>query len=262
MAHPIRIGTSGWAYDDWVGPFYTPGTGKGDYLEHYARVFDIVEVDSTYYRPPNRRMVQGWADRTPDAFTFALKTSSTITHEKVLADCEGDMEQVIEALEPLRPKLKCLLLQFGYFNRQAFRSAAPFFERLDAFFDKFAARVPLACEIRNKSWLGSPYFDLLRAHNVSATLAEHAWLPPLQRIVAEHDVVTGPLAYVRLLGDRKRIEEITKKWDQTVIERGEDLRRIAQSVREIARRAEVLVFINNHYAGHAPTTCRALADAL
>ncbi len=260
MTHTIRVGTSGWSYDDWVGPFYPPGTASGEYLAHYATQYNVVEVDSTYYRPPSLRMVQGWAGRTPAGFGFALKTPRTITHEKVLADCDHEIEALLEALTPLGAKLKCLLLQFGYFNRQAFASAQPFFERLAAFFRKYAARVPLACEIRNKSWLNADYFDLLRTHRVSAALVEHAWLPPVNALVDEFDVCTGPVSYVRLIGDREGIEKITQKWGEVVVDRATDLRRIALALRQIAARAEVLVFINNHYAGHGPATCRALQE--
>jgi uncharacterized protein YecE (DUF72 family) len=262
MHDNLRIGTSGWSYDDWVGPFYPDGTAKGDYLREYARHFDTVEVDSTFYRPPSERMVAGWAAKTPAEFRFALKVPQAITHEQVLVDCERDMADFIARLAPLGPRLRCVLLQFGYFNRRAFSAAGPFFERLDRFLATFAPQVPLACEIRNKQWLTRDYFDLLRGHNVAAALVEHAWLPPIDRLVADHDVVTGPFAYVRLIGDRKGIEEITKSWDKVVVDRSRDVGRVARALREIARSAETLVYVNNHYAGHGPATCRALHDAL
>ena len=257
MSTAIRIGTSGWSYDDWVGPFYPAGMTSGDYLGHYAAQWDAVEVDSTFYRPPSRRTVQGWAARTPPDFAFALKMPNTITHEKVLVDCDADMEGMLEAVAPLDQKLKCLLLQFAYFNRGVFAGPKPFFERLAVFFEKYAARVPLACEIRNKSWLTADYFALLRAHGVVTTLVEHVWMPPIDKLAERHDVLTGPFSYVRLIGDRAGIEKITKQWDKPVVDRTSDLERIAEAVRRIAARANVFVFINNHYAGHAPATCDA-----
>ncbi|HPM25120.1 MAG TPA: DUF72 domain-containing protein [Phycisphaerae bacterium] len=262
MSGTIRIGTSGWSYDDWVGPFYPPGTAKGEYLSHYATRFDTVEVDSTFYRPPSPAMISGWAQRTPAEFAFALKTPRVITHDQMLQDCDAEMESLLESLQPLGKRLKVLLLQFGYFNRAAFASSTPFFQRLDTFLGRYAARVPLACEIRNNNWLTPEYFDLLRGHRVTAALVEHAWLPPIDRLCAEHDVHTGPFAYVRLIGDRAGIERTTQKWDQTVVDRSADLRRVARALRQIAQSADVLVFINNHYAGHGPATCRDLRTAL
>ena len=262
MSGAIRIGTSGWSYEDWVGPFYPAGTDSGDFLPHYAAQFDTVEVDSTFYRPPSRRMVQGWTGRTPEHFAFALKVPNTITHEKVLLDCDADMENLLTAALPLGPKLKCLLLQFGYFNRSAFAGPGPFFDRLTAFLIRFAARAPLACEIRNKNWLTKDYFELLRAHHTSAALVEHAWLPPIDELAQRFNVVTGPYAYVRLIGDRDGIEKTTKTWEKVVIDRSADLARVADALRQIAARADVFVFVNNHYSGHAPVTCRALRTAL
>lgn len=262
MSTHIRIGTSGWSYDDWVGPFYPPGTAAAGYLGHYAGHFDVVEVDSTFYRPPTAAMVQNWADRTPAGFAFALKTPRAITHEKILCDCAGDMDALLAALAPLGPKLATLLLQFGYFNRAAFSGPRPFFERLRAFFAQYAGRVPLACEIRNRQWLTADYFALLREYGVAAALVEHAWLPPMERLIEQHDVVTGRHVYVRLIGDREGIEKTTTTWDRCVIDRTADLQRVAAALRRIAARAEVLVFINNHYAGHGPESCRQLRAAV
>ena len=268
-ARPIRIGTSGWSYDDWVGPFYPAGTKPADYLAYYAEHFDIVEVDSTFYRAPSTKMVAGWGARTPAPFGFALKMPRTVTHDKVLRDCEADMDELVEAVSPLGPKLKSVLLQFGYFNRTAFAGPRPFFERLAAFFDKYAGRLPLACEIRNRQWLTTDYFDLLRAHRVATALVEHAWLPPIEELIARQDVATGPYVYVRLIGDREGIEKVTTSWDKIVVDRRADLARIAGAMRELADglrrahpRAERCIFVNNHYAGHAPESCRQLRAAV
>ena len=81
----IRIGTCGWSYKDWVGHFYPQGLAPADYLRYYADRFPIVEVDSSFYRSPSKKMVQAWRDKTPDGFAFSLKVPQTITHEKVLA---------------------------------------------------------------------------------------------------------------------------------------------------------------------------------
>ena len=262
MSHPIHVGTSGWSYGDWAGPFYPPGTSKGDYLAAYAERFDVVEVDSTYYRPPTECMVQAWANRTPAGFRFALKVPSVVTHEKVLEDCEEEMEGLIGALEPLRAKIICVLLQFGYFNRQKFASAKPFMARLDKFLQRFGGDVPLAVEIRNKNWLSKSYFGLLRGHDVPAALVEHAWMPPIDQLTAQYDVVTGPFSYVRLIGDRQAIEKVTKTWEQEVLDRADDLKRAAQTIKHIAARTPVVVFVNNHYAGHGPATCARLVREL
>jgi uncharacterized protein YecE (DUF72 family) len=261
-AFPISIGTSGWSYDDWVGPFYPSGTAQRDYLARYAECFELVEVDSTYYRPPNAAMVANWVARTPPQFRFSLKLPADITHKKVLVDCDHEIEAFLAALAPLGGKLQCGLLQFGYFNRAAFASGGQFFERLDGFLRRYAARLPLAVEIRNKAWLNHEYFDLLRRHGAVATLVEHAWLPPIDQVLDKFDPLTGPFSYVRLIGDREAIEKTTTRWNEVVVDRAADLARIAGALRRIAQHAELLVFVNNHYAGHAPRTCRDLRAQL
>jgi uncharacterized protein YecE (DUF72 family) len=262
MASAIRIGTSGWSYDDWVGPFYPAGTQPGDYLAYYGQHFDVVEVDSSFYRLPSAQMVTRWAARTAADFGFALKMPRTVTHEKVLHDCETDMEQIVPTFGLLGPKLKSVLLQFGYFNRSAFAGPQRFFDRLAAFFARYTIRLPWASEIRNRNWLTEDYFGLLREHRVATALVQHAWLPPIDELIAQHDVIIGPHVYVRLIGDRAGIEKITTRWDKVVVDRSQDLQRIAEALRQIARWAELLVFLNNHYAGHGPASGRQLRAAL
>ncbi len=80
----LRVGCSGWGYDDWLGGFYPPDTPKSDYLKLYSGVFDCVEVDSSFYRNPGPAMTKGWYKSTPPGFLFAMKMPKRITHEKKL----------------------------------------------------------------------------------------------------------------------------------------------------------------------------------
>lgn len=258
MNHPLHFGTTGWSYDDWKGPFYPAGITSIEMLTHYSAQFDCVEVDSTFYRIPTEKMVRGWAERTPEEFRFSLKTPREITHDAVLVDCDDVMERFLERLEPLGGKLTVVVLQFQYFKRDVFAGAGPFLERLDAFLEQFAGRAPLAVEIRNKTWLSVNYFELLKRHRVAPVLVEHAWMPPINRVVERHDIFTSEFAYVRLIGDRYGIEKITKSWGETVVDRGADLQRVARVIAEIADKTRVYTFVNNHYAGHAPDTLRQL----
>src|ERR687887_1637926 len=84
----LYLGTQGWSYKDWLGVFYPKGTDQGDYLEEYAKHFNTVEIDSTFYAIPRETTVQGWRERTPAGFVFAAKFPQMITHEKMLADAQ------------------------------------------------------------------------------------------------------------------------------------------------------------------------------
>jgi uncharacterized protein YecE (DUF72 family) len=261
--HPVLIGCSGWSYPDWVGPLYPPGLHQDEFLEYYADRFPVVEVDSTFYRPPTRSMVRAWCDRTPESFRFALKVPRVISHEKQLKDCQGEVEGFLDSIDPLGEKLSCALLQLGYFNRSAFGTQAEFLDVLDPFLGRWPMdRVPLAVEVRNPRWVGPELASVLESHGAALTLTEQSWMPSPREVAERLDPVTGPLAFVRLLGDRQGIERITTSWDRIVVDRSAELAETAGVVRAMARRVPVVVFAANHYAGFSPETVRQLRRLL
>jgi uncharacterized protein YecE (DUF72 family) len=257
--HPILIGTSGWSYPEWDWAFYPPGMDPADYLSWYADRFPIVEVDSTFYRVPTRRMVQGWRNHTPPGFRFALKVPQVITHKKQLHDCEREIEEFAGAIGPLGEKLSCALLQLGYFNREQFPSLDAFLEVLDPFLGSWPHEaVPLALESRNPRWVGPELAGVLRRHRTALTLTLQKWMPRLSEVMSRIDAVTGPLSYVRLIGNREATEKLTTTFNRIVIDKSEELAECARSIEELARRVPVIAFTNNHYAGYAPETAREL----
>jgi uncharacterized protein YecE (DUF72 family) len=257
--HPVLIGCSGWSYPDWEGVFYPPGMAAGDYLEWYADRFPIVEVDSTFYRIPNPKMVRGWRDRTPSGFQFVLKVPKVITHEKQLRDCAQEVDAFVAAIDPLDEKLECALLQMGYFNRGAFGSLDEFLPVLDSFLAAWPhERVPLAVEVRNPRWVGPRLAEVLRDHRTALTLTDQKWMPTPAQVAERIDPITGTFSFVRLIGDRDAIEKIATTWDRIVVDRSAELAEAAQVIESLARQVPVIVFVNNHYAGHSPATVRAL----
>ena len=107
MSGPIHLGTSGWPYADCVGPFYPAGTAPSAYLAEFARHFQAVEVDSTFYRIPTERMVDGWARATSAGFLFAPKFPQVITHEKHLQGCEPERDLFLARVERLGGQARC-----------------------------------------------------------------------------------------------------------------------------------------------------------
>ena len=95
--YPVRVGTCGWSYKEWAGVFYPKGLPAGEYLAYVAQRYPVVEVDTTFYRSPSRRTVEGWRDRTPPGFGFSLKVPQVVTHEKVLLDCREEVESFLAA---------------------------------------------------------------------------------------------------------------------------------------------------------------------
>jgi uncharacterized protein YecE (DUF72 family) len=257
------IGCSGWSYPEWEGAFYPPGMDAGDYLAWYADRFPIVEVDSTFYKPPAPAMVRAWSRRTPEGFRFVPKVPQVITHKKQLSDCAKEVEGFVNSITPLGEKLFCALLQMGYFNRGAFASLEEFLGVFDEFLAAWPRdRVPLAVEIRNPRWVVEEFAAVLREHGAALVLTEQKWMPTPAQVVARLDPITGPFSFVRLIGDREAVEKLAPTWDKLVIDRSAELAEAARVADLISGRVPVAVFANNHYAGYAPGTARQLQEML
>jgi uncharacterized protein YecE (DUF72 family) len=260
----LRLGTSSWTAKGWEEVFYPPAIRDADRIAHYASHFPTVEVDATFYRIPSAAMVRNWAAKTPDGFVFAAKVPQTITHEKVLEHCEADMAAFLNAMGLLGPKLGPLLLQFGYFNKSSGVTRDVFLSRLD----RFLATLPLkevrfAVEIRNKAWFGGAYLDLLRTHGVCAALIDQSWMPPVEEQLRQGNVFTADFLYVRWLGDRKGIEEMTKTWTTRVIDRTEQMRAWVPPIKDaLDRQMDVFGYVNNHYSGYAPADVQSFHEML
>lgn len=252
----VRVGTSSFTAAGWRGTFYPEALKPADYLHHYATEFDTVEIDSTWYGIPSERSVVNWAAQVPDNFVFSAKVPQIVTHERCLQGCDGEMAEFLKVMERLGPKLGVLLLQFPYFNKNLFATPEPFVKRLEVFLKKLPTGFQYALEIRNKTWLTSQFQQLLQTYEISLALIDHPWMPT-PKAWFKADPMTGQFGYIRLLGDRYEIEERTKSWDKTVMDRSREIADWTEACEKITRRGmDVFVYINNHYAGHAPASVR------
>jgi len=268
----IRFGTSSFSSKDWVGPFYPEGTPAGQFLRVYASRYDTVEIDSTYYAVPSRPTVEGWAEKTPPGFLIAAKFPRDIVHGgkdrepdpgRVLDPdlTYGIRDRFLETLRILGPRLGPLVIQFPYFRRTAFPSPAPFFERLDRFLGDLPGGFAYAVEVRNRDWMNADLGGVCDKHGAALVLVDQAWMPHGDEVEKRMDPVSADFAYVRLLGDRQAIEAVTTTWDREVIDQGERLDRWAKVLaRLLTREVPTVVYVNNHYAGHAPATVERLRE--
>lgn len=251
----LYLGTSSWSSKDWNGVFYPEGMPPSDYLSHYATRFRTVEVDATFYRVPSESMTRKWRRDLPEGFFLAAKVPQVITHEKVLVDCEKDLQEFLATMDNLGDRLGPLLFQFPYYKKDAGITEESFLERLKRFLPALPSGYRFALEIRNRWWLKPDFFDLLRTHHVAFALIDHPWMPAAEQYLSEMDPVTADFAYVRWLGDRYAIEARTKTWDKVIIDRAGETRAWAGVVRKLLERVKpVFGFYNNHYAGHAPAS--------
>jgi uncharacterized protein YecE (DUF72 family) len=240
------LGCSGWAYDDWVGPFYPVGTPPGEYLERYAQVFRSVEVDSSFYRPPGSFLVRRWADRTPSGFRFALKIPRDVTHE-ASEQSRAVLDGFLRSLAPLRSaeKLGPIVLQFP----ASFRAAeAP---RLADLLAAVPREFALAVELRHGSWWTPATRTLLEERGAALvwSVVPGTRPPPW---------VTGDFLYARFIGDRAltRFDRIQRDQRAELVamrERFDDDGRIATTV---------FAYSNNHFMGFGPGTVEVLSEVL
>ena len=176
----LAIGTSGWTYDGWRGPFYPPDVPKKDWLRYYATRFPTTEINGSFYRTPSLEAVQAWREQSPQDFLFAWKASKFITHWKRLTEkCENSIALMETRLKILGPKLGPVLFQLP----PQF-TANP--ERLAAFLTMLPRRRHYAFEFRHKSWYAKPVFELLRAHDVSLCISDHHDAPSPWEVTAGH----------------------------------------------------------------------------
>lgn len=259
----IRLGTSSWTGEGWIGSFYPADAKPQDFLPFYATKFDTVEIDSTFYRVPAAKTVEQWRERTPKGFTFTAKVPQQITHEKMVLNAEDDLTAFVKVMDLLGDKLGPLLLQFPYFNKQKFRGVGFFIERLEPFLKQLPKDHRWVVEVRNKNWLSEKLYSVLRRHRVALALVDHAWLPRPRELFEMGDPVTADFTYIRWLGDRKRIEEITKVWNKIVIDRTAEMEEWLPAIEELLnRRLTIYAYFNNHYAGFGPASARVFSEML
>lgn len=247
----LLLGTSSWTAEGWEKAFYPPELPQRDWLGYYALKFPAVEVDATFYRIPAPSMVKRWREITPEGFQIAAKVPKSITHDKLLVDCEDEMAKFLEVMALLGDRLGPLLIQMQYLNKKAMPTLDDFLRRLDPFLAKLPSGFRWALEIRNKTWLQPRLLELLRGCRVTLALIDHPWMPR----PASYPTPPGEFAYVRWLGDRYKIEEQTQVWDKVIVDREQDLGEWIPVVQKFLDEGKVVyAFANNHYAGHAPAT--------
>ena len=252
MPARIRIGTQGWNYDAWVGPFYPVGTRPADFLSVYARAFDTVEVDSTFYAVPPATTVRGWAQRTPGDFRFALKLPQEITHERRLRDVEDVAELFFERARELGEKLGPVLIQLGPDFGPVELPA------LSRFLPTLPRDIAFAIEFRQRGWIHEGVLALLAEHHVALALTDARWIPRKQMLsLAERP--TADFVYVRWMGPDREIVD----YSRIQVDRERELELWATVIWPLAERGyHVYGYVNNHFAGHSPASARELQRLL
>ncbi|MFW6067201.1 MAG: DUF72 domain-containing protein [Myxococcota bacterium] len=186
----VRVGTSGFSYDEWNGVFYPKGTKPADRLRYYAERLPTVEINNTFYRMPRGSMLDGWRDKVPESFRFVLKASRRITHQaKIAPEAEDSVRYLWEVSSRLGTLLGPFLFQLPPYLRKDV-------ERLRGFLASLPAGMRAALEFRHRSWLDDEVYAVLREHGaamVAADFEDDEAGTPL--------VATAGFGYLRLRAD-------------------------------------------------------------
>jgi uncharacterized protein YecE (DUF72 family) len=192
-APETRIGTSGWHYASWHGPFYPRDVRVKDFLAYYVEQFDTAEINNSFYRLPTENAVATWRDSTPEGFLFAWKASRFITHMKRLKDIEESIALVFGRMAALGDKFGPVLFQLP----PTFRADAETRERVARTLSLVPPQHRYAFEFRHPSWYEDATFDLLRDHDAALCISDHAAAPAPW-------LATAGFVYVRAHGTNGR----------------------------------------------------------
>ena len=201
MPHRVLVGTSGYNYPEWRGTFYPEKFSTDKMLAYYADRFPTVEINYTFYRLPNEKLLAGWAAGTPEGFSFTLKAPRRITHDSKLQRCEDLVQSFCRTARTLGPKLAVLLFQL-----------APTFKKDVSVLRTFVELLPdgtrAAFEFRHASWHDADVFDVLRSRNLALCIADSEKMStPIE--------MTADYAYFRLRDEGYQSDDISR-WADTI----------------------------------------------
>ena len=239
----LSVGCSGWSYKSWQGHFYPKGLESKNYLEYYGKVFDYVEIESTFYRMPNTSNTAHWLEATPENFRFSAKFPQRITHIKRLRGVETDMEYFHKVMSPLIDKLGCLLIQLP--PSMTMKEGMKKLKELP--FDK---RFRYAIEARHESWFDDEVYSFFKKNDICLAWSQ---LEDFQTPT----VLTTDFLYLRLMGDRSIPEE---KFGTIQKDRTTDMKVWATVINKLSNNDRLkngFVPTSNHYAGFAPASANS-----
>jgi uncharacterized protein YecE (DUF72 family) len=253
----IFIGTSGFSYADWVGPFYPQGLKKEDFLAYYRQHFRACELNFSYYRVPNAHTLERMADKSENAVKFVVKANQEMTH--VRKENSQVFTAFLDALKPLQERqvLGGVLAQFPYAfhntsdNRQYLRE-----------FKKQMPDIPVVVEFRNKRWIKEATFQLLKDLDLGFCCVDE---PQLKGLLPPLAVATSAIGYVRFHGRNRdkwwQHDDPAERYDYLYSE--EELQEWVPRINTLAKRTQdVFVFTNNHRYGKAVQNAKQLCMLL
>lgn len=235
----VFVGTSGWVYPHWRGPFYPEGLPEREWLEFYARSFSAVELNASFYHLPKEKTFQSWYKRVPANFVFSVKGSRFITHVKKLSDCQEPLMNLLQASANLKEKLGPLFFQFS----PSFRADPG---KLKEFIKMLPDDHRFAFEFRHPSWFDDEIYTLLRKENCALVASDTPHYP-------YKEIETADFMYLRLHGHEELYASCYSQ---------KQLEVYANKVRSWVKRGDVFVFFDNDADANAVVNAKKLSNLI
>jgi len=241
MLDKIHIGTSGWSYDHWQGPFFPDDLPQENWLDYYSQKLNTVEINNSFYQLPDTGTLEGWSDVVPDSFLFSVKANRYITHMKKLKEPEESLDTMFDTFHALGGKLSRILFQLPpNWNFDE--------ERLRNFISLLPDYPGFVFEFRDKSWINDTAIQILQENSIAFCIYDLAgYHSPVW--------VTADSAYVRLHGPSEEkykgcySEEDLSDWAEIALGWAEDGR-------------EVFIYFDNDEQGFAPNNAVQLKEMI
>ncbi len=237
----LYIGTSGYSYKTWRGQFYPAGVPQKEWLTFYAKSFNAVEVNATFYRPFPKRVFAHWYAMTPPDFRFVLKGPKVITHEKLLDNIADELNAFVASADSLQNKLAVMLWQFP-----AGAHADPLGESVKRFLSMLPGNIKQVFEFRHASWFTDETYALLNRYQAGFVINDSPHFP-------SREVVTDHMMYVRFHGPDKLYDSLYS---------GKQLQNWSDKIRPRLDLTDLYLFFNNTFAGQGLQNAVQLRELL
>ncbi|TFG09566.1 MAG: DUF72 domain-containing protein [Promethearchaeota archaeon] len=246
----INLGCAGWDYKDWIGPFYPKKLEPHEHLNFYAKYFNIVEINNTFYNLPSEEIVQNWYNRTPDDFRFVVKVWQNITHKLNEDDIDYYISEFFNTLEVLDDKLSCFLLQFPPW----FHYSEKHLKQLEYLLGEAPSDFNHVIELRDDSWFDPQIIDTI-IDKKRITLGT-TYIPKCIPFYLPDQ----HWHYIRMIGDRELtvFNRIQRKQADAM----KDLKKNIENLEKNPNIREIFIIVNNHFAGFAPETANVIRKML
>jgi uncharacterized protein YecE (DUF72 family) len=236
----LTIGTAGFFYNDWIGPFYPKKLEKAKYLEFFSKIFNLVEINSTFYSLPSESMVENWYNRVPENFRFVIKVWQQISHKLDDIELNSFILEFFSRLSKLEPKIDSFLFQFPPW----FKYSENHLLKLELLIKKLPSKYKYIIELRDNSWYDSEI--LSKFIDGEKIVLGTTYMPG----IIPFYMVNQKRYYIRLIGDRELniFNRIQRDQSEVLVNLYDNVQKLLKDPNIY----EIFIIVNNHFQGFAP----------